>query len=60
VLTEFVRAERAINAIYPHRLHLSAKVRGFLDLATKHFRGAGDPAADKTINPVSSDACQLA
>jgi DNA-binding transcriptional LysR family regulator len=60
VLTEFVRAERAINAIYPHRLHLSAKVRAFLDLATKHFRGAGDHAADKTINPVSSDACQLA
>ena len=60
VLTEFVRTERAINAIYPHRLHLSAKVRAFLDLATRHFREAGDPAADKAINPVSGDAYQLA
>jgi len=60
VLTEFVRTEHAINAIYPHRLHLSAKVRAFLDLATRHFRGAGDPVADKTTNPVSSDAYQLA
>ena len=60
VLTEFVRTEHAINAIYPHRLHLSAKVRAFLDLATRHFRGAGDPVADKTTNPVSGDAYQLA
>jgi DNA-binding transcriptional LysR family regulator len=45
VLTEFVRTELPINAIYPHRHHLSAKVRCFLDLATKHFRIATDPVA---------------
>jgi DNA-binding transcriptional LysR family regulator len=60
VLTEFVRSERAINAIYPNRLHLSAKVRAVLDLATKHFCRSGDLAADKTTNPASSDAYQLA
>ena len=60
VLTEFVHTERAINAIYPHRLHLSAKVRTFLDLATRHFHAAGDAAADTAINPVSGEAYQLA
>jgi len=38
VLTEFRTAELTIDAIYPHRRHLSAKVRIFLDLLTKHFR----------------------
>jgi DNA-binding transcriptional LysR family regulator len=42
VLTEFLRAEHAINAIYPHRHHLSAKVRSFIDLLAKHFHD--DPA----------------
>jgi DNA-binding transcriptional LysR family regulator len=42
VLTEFLQAEHAINAIYPHRRHLSAKVRSFIDLLAKHFRE--DPA----------------
>jgi hypothetical protein len=37
VLTGFLQTEYAINAIYPHRLHLSAKVRSFIDLLTKHF-----------------------
>jgi len=37
VLTEFLRTEHAINAIYPHRHHLSAKVRSFIDLLVKHF-----------------------
>jgi DNA-binding transcriptional LysR family regulator len=60
VLKEFVRTERAINAIYPHRLHLSAKVRSFIDLATRHFREASDPVADNVISPVSSDTYQLA
>jgi DNA-binding transcriptional LysR family regulator len=60
VLTEFVRTERAINAIYPHRLHLSAKVRTFLDLATKHFRETNNVSADQAINPVPDDAYQLA
>jgi len=42
VLTEFLQAEYSINAIYPHRHHLSAKVRSFIDLLAKHFRD--DPA----------------
>jgi DNA-binding transcriptional LysR family regulator len=37
VLTEFLQTEHAINAIYPHRRHLSAKVRSFIDLLAKHF-----------------------
>jgi len=36
-LTEFLQTEHAINAIYPHRHHLSAKVRSFIDLLAKHF-----------------------
>jgi DNA-binding transcriptional LysR family regulator len=40
VLQEFCRTEQQINAIYPDRHHLSAKVRSFLDLVTKHFRSA--------------------
>ena len=38
ILTEFLQAEHAINAIYLHRHHLSAKVRSFIDLLVKHFR----------------------
>jgi DNA-binding transcriptional LysR family regulator len=41
VLTEFRTAELGINAIYPHRRHLSAKVRIFIDLVTRHFRETG-------------------
>jgi hypothetical protein len=41
-LTEFLQTEHAISAIYPHRRHLSAKVRSFIDLLAKHFRE--DPA----------------
>src|SRR5258707_2191491 len=40
VLQEFCHAERQINAIYPDRHHLSAKVRSFLDLVAKYFRSA--------------------
>jgi DNA-binding transcriptional LysR family regulator len=38
VLDEFVRAKHPISAVYPHRLNLSAKVRAFIELATKHLR----------------------
>ena len=38
VLSRFQTAELAINAVYPHRRHLSAKVRIFLDLLARHFR----------------------
>jgi DNA-binding transcriptional LysR family regulator len=39
-LTEFPTVERSIDAIYPHRQHLSAKVRSFIDMAAKHFHDA--------------------
>jgi DNA-binding transcriptional LysR family regulator len=35
VLDEFLCAEHAIIAIYPHRNHLSAKVRAFIDCLSK-------------------------
>src|SRR5499426_1122657 len=47
VLTEFLQAEHPINAIYPHRHHLSAKVRSFL---VKHFHedpGWADPCSSR-------------
>src|SRR5499426_309306 len=50
VLTEFLAAEHAINAIYPHRHHLSAKVRSFIDLLVKHFHedpGWADPCSSR-------------
>jgi DNA-binding transcriptional LysR family regulator len=40
VLTEFSCRELPINAVYPHRQHLATNVRSFLDLVTKHARGA--------------------
>jgi len=42
VLAEFLQADHAVNAIYPHRRHLSAKVRSFIDLLARRFRD--DPA----------------
>ena len=47
ILTEFLQTEHAINAIYPHRHHLSAKVRSFIDVLAKHFHddpGWADPS----------------
>jgi DNA-binding transcriptional LysR family regulator len=40
VLTEFCCPELSINAVYPHRHHLSTNVRSFLDLVTRHVHGA--------------------
>jgi DNA-binding transcriptional LysR family regulator len=47
-LMQFMQAEYPISAIYPHRHHLSAKVRSFLDLLVAHFRG----------NPHWADPCK--
>jgi len=41
-LNDFLDTEYAVNAIYPHRHRLSAKVRSFIDLLAKHFHE--DPA----------------
>jgi DNA-binding transcriptional LysR family regulator len=48
VLTDHLRTEHPISAVYPHRHHLSAKVRSFLDLVTKHYRE----------NPAWADPCK--
>jgi len=38
ILQEFLQDEHAINAIYLHRQHMSAKVRSFIDLSIRYFR----------------------
>jgi DNA-binding transcriptional LysR family regulator len=38
VLTEFLPKQFSIDALYPHREHLPAKVRTFIDLVAKNFR----------------------
>ena len=59
VLTEFLAAEHAINAIYPHRHHLSAKVRSFIDLLAKRFHD--DPAwADPCRSCLNAQAASSA
>jgi len=37
LLTGYLPAEFSVEALYPHRRHLSAKVRAFIDLLTRHF-----------------------
>ena len=37
VLDAYLPVEFAINAVYPHRHQLSAKVRSFIDLAAERF-----------------------
>jgi DNA-binding transcriptional LysR family regulator len=41
VLPDYHLGEFPINALYPHRQHVSAKLRAFLDFAARHF--AEDP-----------------
>jgi DNA-binding transcriptional LysR family regulator len=36
LLSEYRPVEFAMNAVYPHRHHLSAKVRSFIDLLAQH------------------------
>jgi DNA-binding transcriptional LysR family regulator len=38
ILDEFLPKQFSIDALYPHREHLPAKVRTFIDLLAKHFR----------------------
>jgi DNA-binding transcriptional LysR family regulator len=38
ILTKFRTVELSIDAVYPHRSHLPAKVSGFIDLLLTHFR----------------------
>ena len=48
LLTEFSSGDFPISAIYPHRHHLSAKVRSFLDLLTRRYHE----------NPAWADPCK--
>jgi len=48
LLPEYRPVEFAMNAIYPHRHHLSAKVRSFIDLLAHH-----SAEQQKLINPYS-------
>jgi DNA-binding transcriptional LysR family regulator len=48
LLPDYRPAENTVNAVYPHRHHLSAKVRSFIDLLVKH-----SAEQQKLINPYS-------
>ena len=48
LLPEYRPVELAMNAVYPHRHHLSAKVRSFIDLLVQH-----SAEHQRLINPVS-------
>jgi DNA-binding transcriptional LysR family regulator len=48
LLPEYRPIEFSMNAIYPHRHHLSAKVRTFIDLLAHH-----SAEQQKLINPYS-------
>ncbi len=48
LLPEYRPVELAMNAVYPHRHHLSAKVRSFIDLLVHH-----SAEQQKLINPYS-------
>jgi DNA-binding transcriptional LysR family regulator len=47
VLTDFMPFEFSIDAIYPHRRYLPAKVRSFVDLVAKHLREDNWVATDE-------------
>lgn len=48
LLPEYRTVELSMNAVYPHRHHLSAKVRTFIDLLVQH-----SAEQQKLINPYS-------
>jgi DNA-binding transcriptional LysR family regulator len=48
LLPDYQPVELAVNAVYPHRHHLSAKVRSFIDLLVQH-----SAMHRKLINPFS-------
>jgi DNA-binding transcriptional LysR family regulator len=55
VLSEFLPREFPIEAIYPNREHLPAKVRTFIDLLVKYFHEIGDPCTQARKIPGNSD-----
>jgi hypothetical protein len=61
VLTEFLPGQSPIDAFYPNREHLPAKVRTFIDLVAKNFRQIDwDPCLrdDKRCNSSPKQAIQ--
>jgi DNA-binding transcriptional LysR family regulator len=48
LLPEYRPIELSMNAVYPHRHHLSAKVRTFIDMLVHH-----SSEQQKRINPYS-------
>jgi DNA-binding transcriptional LysR family regulator len=48
LLPDYRAVELAMNAVYPHRHHLSVKVRSFIDLLVRHSAGQ-----QKLIDPYS-------
>jgi DNA-binding transcriptional LysR family regulator len=53
VLDEFLKSQHAINIVYPHRDHLSAKVRCFIDELAAHFSGGSGRVSAEQI-PVTT------
>jgi DNA-binding transcriptional LysR family regulator len=52
-LNAFLDTEYAVNATYPNRHRLTAKVRSFIDLLAKHFRDDptwADPRSDQSTS----------
>jgi hypothetical protein len=54
VLSEFLPHEYAIEALYPNREYLPAKVRTFIDLLVKYFHQIGDPCTQARKMPGNS------
>jgi DNA-binding transcriptional LysR family regulator len=54
ILTKFRTAELTIDAIYPHRSHLPAKVSSFIDLLLKHFRENAAWTDQSELRPAAS------
>jgi len=54
VLSEFLPREYPIEALYPNREHLPAKVRTFIDLLVKYFHQIGDPCTQVGKTPAGS------
>ncbi|HUN52913.1 MAG TPA: substrate binding domain-containing protein, partial [Candidatus Sulfotelmatobacter sp.] len=48
VLRDYCKTETAIYAVYPHRRHLSAKVRAFVDFLSERF--GPEPYWDVALN----------
>ena len=40
ILTRFLTTESSVDAIYPNRRYVAAKVRTFIDVVAKHFHEA--------------------